>query len=81
MFNLAIDSKLRACDLTKLRLRDTRLGSSVEEEMQRLVRFEITEQIGIAWKFGLRRQSFLPSDFLFKGRIHPSPHLSTLPIL
>ncbi|MBB5407051.1 hypothetical protein HDG34_000974 [Paraburkholderia sp. HC6.4b] len=27
MFNLAIDSKLRACDLTKLRVRDVCLGT------------------------------------------------------
>ncbi len=29
MFNLAIDSKLRACDLTKLRVRDVCLGNRV----------------------------------------------------
>ncbi|CAB3810807.1 hypothetical protein LMG27177_07484 [Paraburkholderia fynbosensis] len=29
MFNLAIDSKLRACDLTKLRVRDVCLGTRV----------------------------------------------------
>lgn len=29
MFNLAIDSKLRACDLTRLRVQDVRHGSQV----------------------------------------------------
>jgi len=29
MFNLAIDSKLRACDLTKLRVRDISLVSAL----------------------------------------------------
>ena len=29
LFNLAIDSKLRACDLLKLRVRDVRHGSAV----------------------------------------------------
>ncbi len=51
MFNLAIDSKLRACDLTKLRVRDVCLGSRVapratvmQQKTQRPVQFEITEQ-------------------------------------
>ncbi|VVD73126.1 hypothetical protein PCE31106_00707 [Pandoraea cepalis] len=29
MFNLAIDSELRACDLTRLRVQDVRRGSQV----------------------------------------------------
>ncbi len=51
MFNLAIDSKLRACDLTKLRVRDVCLGARVapratvmQQKTQRPVQFEITEQ-------------------------------------
>jgi integrase len=51
MFNLAIDSKLRACDLTKLRVCDICLGTRVapratvmQQKTQRPVQFEITEQ-------------------------------------
>jgi hypothetical protein len=51
MFNLAIDSKLRACDLTKLRVRDVCRGEHVasratimQQKTQRPVQFEITEQ-------------------------------------
>jgi integrase len=51
MFNLAIDSKLRACDLTKLRVRDVCMGTLVapratvmQQKTQRPVQFEITEQ-------------------------------------
>ena len=51
MFNLAIDSKLRACDLTRLRVQDIRLGSHIvarasvmQQKTQRPVQFEITEQ-------------------------------------
>ncbi len=51
MFNLAIDSKLRACDLTKLRVSDICLGSRVanratvmQQKTQRLVKFEKTDQ-------------------------------------
>lgn len=47
MFNLAIDSKLRACDLTKLRVRDVCLGARVapratvmQQKTQRPVQFD-----------------------------------------
>jgi hypothetical protein len=49
LFNLAIDSKLRGCDLVSLRVRDVYQGSVVasraiamQREMQRPVQFEIT---------------------------------------
>ena len=51
MFNLAIDSKLRACDLTRLQVQDVRHGSHVasratvmQQKTQRPVQVEITEQ-------------------------------------
>jgi integrase len=51
MFNMAIDSKLRACDLVRLRVRDIGQGSQISKRaivMQRKtknpVQFEITEQ-------------------------------------
>jgi hypothetical protein len=51
MFNLAIDSKLHACDLTKLRVSDICLGARVapratviQQKTRRPVQFEITEQ-------------------------------------
>ena len=51
MLNLAIDSKLRACDLTKLKVRDVCHGEHVasratimQQKTQRPVQFEITEQ-------------------------------------
>jgi len=51
LFNLAIDSKLRACDLTKLRVRDVAHGEHVssrvivmQQKTQRPLQFEITEQ-------------------------------------
>jgi hypothetical protein len=50
LFNLAIDSKLRACDLTKLRVRDIAHGEHVssraivmQQKTQHPVQFEITE--------------------------------------
>jgi integrase len=84
MFNLAIDSKLRACDLTKLRVRDVCLGSRVapratvmQQKTQRPVQFEITEQTRESVEVWIKAAGLLPSDFLFPGRIHASPHLST----
>ena len=50
MFNLAIDSKLRGCDLVSLRVRDITHGSQVlsramviQRKTQRPVQFELTE--------------------------------------
>ncbi|NMY21345.1 integrase [Pseudomonas sp. WS 5410] len=55
LFDLAIDSKLRACDLTKLRVRDVAHGEHVssramvmQQKTQRPVQFEITEQTRFA---------------------------------
>jgi len=51
LFNLAVDSKLRACDLVQLRVRDVSHGDRVaartivmQQKTQRPVQFEITEQ-------------------------------------
>ena len=50
MFNLAIDSKLRGCDLVNLRVRDVTHGAQVlaraivvQRKTQRPVQFELTE--------------------------------------
>jgi hypothetical protein len=84
MFNLAINSKLRACNLTKLRVRDICLGSRVarraivmQQKTQRPVQFEITEQTRENVEARIKVAELSPSDFLFRGRIHVSPHLST----
>jgi integrase len=84
LFNLAIDSKLRSCDLVKLRVRDVCHGNVVaaramvmQQKTQRPVQFEITEQTReslLAWIQVAGRRS---DDYLFPSRIHDSPHLST----
>ncbi len=50
LFNLAIDSKLRGCDLVQLRVRDVAYGDRIaartivmQQKTQRPVQFEITE--------------------------------------
>ncbi len=84
MFNLAIDSKLRACDLTKLRVRDAYHGEHVasrativQQKTQRPVQFEITEQTRESVAAWIRHAGLHATDFLFPSRIHDSPHLST----
>lgn len=84
LFNLAIDSKLRACDLVKLRVNDICHGERVasraivmQQKTHRPVQFEITDlarDAASAWIEAARLRS---GDFLFPSRIHESPHLST----
>ncbi|MBB5448147.1 integrase [Paraburkholderia sp. WSM4177] len=84
MVNLAIDSKLRACDLTKLRVRDVCLGTRVvpratvtQQKTRRPVQSEITEQTRDSVERWIEAAGLSASDFLFSGRIHASPHFST----
>ncbi|PPK47297.1 phage integrase family protein [Trinickia symbiotica] len=84
MFNLAIDSKLRACDLTKLRVRDVCHGEHVairatimQQKTQRPVQLEITEQTRDSVAAWIRHAGLHPTDFLFQSRVRDSPHLST----
>ena len=84
LFNLAIDSKLRSCDLVTLRVRDICHGERVaaramimQQKTQRPVQFEITEQTResvFAWIHQAGRRS---DDYLFPSRFRGSPHLST----
>lgn len=84
LFNLAIDSKLRACDLTALRVEDVAAGGEVktrgiivQKKTGRPVQFEITEQTRIAIRNLMSRHYLRSSDFLFQSRLVSSPHLST----
>ena len=84
LFNLAIDSKLRSCDLVKLRVRDVCHGSVVaaraivmQQKTQRPVQFEITEQTRESLLTWIRAAGRRSDDYLFPSRIHRSPHLST----
>lgn len=84
LFNLAIDSKLRACDLLKLRVSDVSQGNRVaaraavvQQKTQRSVQFEITEQTRNAIAEWMNFANLGGSDYLFPSRISRSPHLST----
>jgi integrase len=84
LFNLAIDSKLRSCDLVRLRVRDVCHGNVVaartivmQQKTQRPVQFEITEQTRDALAAWIQSCSLRSDDYLFPRRLHLSPHLST----
>ncbi len=83
LFNLAIDSKLRACDLLKLRVSDVSQGNRVasramvmQQKTGQSVQFEIIEQTRQAVSHWIRRANLSSSDHLFPSRLHQSPHLS-----
>jgi hypothetical protein len=66
LFDLGIDSKLRACDLLKLKVRDVRHGERiaaraivVQQKTSRPVQFEITEPTRTALADWIRRVSRL----------------------
>ncbi len=84
LFNLAIDSKLRACDLVGLRVHDVVQGSRVaaraivmQKKTQRPVQFEITEQTRDALAAWIAEAHLKPEHYLFPSRLSDSPRLST----
>jgi integrase len=84
LFNLAIDSKLRACDLVKLRVRDIAHGEHIaqraiilQQKTQRAVQFEITEQTRTSVAEWIKHAALHSDSYLFPTRQHDSPHLST----
>jgi integrase len=84
LFNLAIDSKLRACDLVKLKVRDISHGDRIssraivmQQKTERPVQFEITEQTRNSVAAWIQLAKLKSDEFLFPSRIHDSPHLST----
>ena len=84
MFNLAIDSKLRGCDVVALKIADVaRHGYAVDRasvrqrKTGRPVRFEITEQTRQAVDDYHSQRGGAPSPYLFPGRGSAQGHLST----
>ena len=84
MFNLAIDSKLRGCDLVNLRVRDITHGNQilpramvVQRKTQRPVQFELTEPTRLAVAAWIEKAHLKSEQYLFPSRIQSSPHVST----
>lgn len=84
LFNLAIDSKLRGCDLVSLKVSDISHGSSIlkramimQQKTKQPVQFEMTDQTKTAVANLIDHQSLKCDDYLFQSRFHHSPHTST----
>jgi integrase len=84
LFNLAIDSKLRACDLVKLRVDEVCSGATIRDQATvvqkttgRPVQFEITDQTRASLEVWLRTLRATGTRHLFPSRLHARPRLST----
>ncbi len=84
LFNLAIDSKLRGCDVVSLKVEDVAPhGYTIDRatvrqsKTGRPVKFEITEQTRLSVDAHLETNQNKPNDFLFTGRRGPEHGLTT----
>lgn len=84
LFNLAIDSKLRACDLLRLRVSDVSNGGRVgsraiitQQKTDRTVQFAITARISESVGRWIQCAGLASTAFLFPSRVNRSFHLST----
>jgi len=78
LFDLAIDSKLRGCDLVALRVSDIVTGGAVrrrglilQQKTSRPVQFEITEQARQSVRTWLNRRGERLDDWLFQAGSFP----------
>ncbi len=84
LFNLAIDSKLRGCDLVRLQVRDVAHSGRVipratvmQQKTGQPVKFELTEQTRDVVEEWIAKARLSGSDYLFPSRLTRSPHIST----
>jgi integrase len=84
LFNLALDSKLRSCDLVKLKVSDVTHGTRIAKrstvmqmKTKRPVQFEITKQTRNSLSELIKSQNLSSTDYLFKSRFHQSDHITT----
>lgn len=84
LFNLAVDSKLRGCDLVRLLVSDVYVAGRVKErtsvfqsKTKQPVQFEITEDTRKSLRAWIDNPSMVGHDFLWPGRFHDPDHIST----
>ncbi|WP_027160966.1 tyrosine-type recombinase/integrase [Mesorhizobium sp. WSM1293] len=84
LFDLAIDSKLRGCDLVKIKIRDLVSGPEiraraivVQQKTGRPVQFEITSDVRASLLAWLERRCGTVEDYAFPSRVDPASHIST----
>ena len=84
LFNLAVDSKLRGCDLVRLKVTDVYAAGAVKERASILqsktrspVRFEITDGTRKSLTDWISHPAMTGHNYLWPGRFHDRPHIST----
>lgn len=84
LFDLALDSKLRGCDLVGLKVSDLMSRSGVRSRVMilqrktgRPVQFEVTEQTRRSVASWIEKKALGLDDWLFPSRSKPAAHLST----
>jgi len=84
LFNLAIDSKLRGCDLVRLRVNDVCVeghvrdrATVIQQKTSRPVQFEITEQTRAAVRDWMTSAQLGAGPYLFPSRAKAQKHIST----
>jgi integrase len=83
LFDMAIDSKLRACDLVSLRIADVAAGGRVakraciiQRKTGRPVQFEITRQTRDSVANWIQYAGLAAGDYLYPSRLKGRRHLS-----
>jgi integrase len=84
LFNMAVDSKLRGCDLVQLKVTDVFVAGHIKErtsivqsKTKQPVQFEITEGTRKSLDNWLNDPAMIGSDFLWPSRFHTPDHIST----
>ena len=84
LFDFAIDSKLRGCDVVKVRIGDVVSGGRVrdravivQQKTQRPVQFELLEPARKTMRAWLERRGGTLSDYVFPSRNDRMDHMST----
>ena len=84
LFNLAIDSKLRGCDLVSIKIEDIAHGEHIakrarilQKKTRQPVQFEITKQTRDSLSDWIQQAELKQSLYLFPSRIKISTHMST----
>ena len=83
-FDLAIVSKLRGCDLVKIKNGNVVAGAYIrnratviQQKTNRPAQFELTADVRATLLAWLERRGGSTSDYLFPSRVDPSAHMST----
>ena len=84
LFDLAIDSKLRGCDIVKIKIGDLVSGGQIrsrsiviQQKTGRPVQFELLEPARSSILGWLERRGGTLEDFAFTSRVDHSDHIST----